>query len=1142
MNRLLPAGLGAYGTRAMWVLGALGALKGLAIVVIAESVARGIVAVIDGSDAWRIAVASGIIAAIVRGAVSWATGAYAAHAAIGTKERLRHDLTDRAMAGGTGPVGSLATLATHGLDDLDHYFARVLPAVATTATVPLIVGTRILAADWVSALVIVLTVPLIPIFMALIGLETRDRVDAASAALARLSDHLVELARGLPVLVGLGRVDEQSAALDRISRDYRTRTMATLRTAFLSSLALELIATISVAVVAVFIGFRLVDGSMPLEIGLLVLVLAPECYAPFRDVGTAFHAASDGVAAVDRATAVIESTAPVPVPVPGMAGVAGASGVSVRGLTVTRDDRGRVVGPLDVDLPVTGITALAGASGRGKTTVLRVLAGRLGRGDGVRVAGSVCGIGAGDVAWASQHPSTVSPTVADEVRLYGASDAAAVLHRFELGHLAGSDPAQLSPGELRRLAIARVVARVEGGARVVLLDEPTAHLDDRSAALVEREIRMLGAVATVLVASHEGSVIALADHVVWLGDAAAGRAAGHRTGGLDGRRLEAGVRADDTVAPGTDRALARGHLDHDATIHPGIATAPAVSPIRILTTLFAPTLPRLLGAVALGTLAALFAVALTAVSGWLIVRASQQPAIMYLMVAIVGVRFFGIGRSVIRYAERLLTHDTVFRSVASLRARLWRGFATLGPSSRVLSQGGRALDYLVTAADAIRDLVPRVLLPPLVGLATAASAVVAFAMIAPATVPVLLGCLAVSLIGGPALALLADRRASRLGLAVRSQSIRGITRLIGAADDLRANGVDGAARAALDDLDRRAGDYARRGAFALGLGQGLVVATGGVGAMLVLAASVAPVGSGAIAPELVAVLVLVPLALVDPLLSVVDAVQQWPTLRGALRRVGELEGQVPVPPRLMVAAPATRARSLGPVVSLDLDHVSVRWPGAEAPAVMDATAHVTRGQWLVVSGPSGSGKSTLLSMLLGHLPVDAGRYRLGGVETGGVDAGDLGAEELRQHVAWCPQESHLFDSTLRGNLMLGRPRDDATAEADLVGVLHRVGLGALLTRLPLGLDTPVGPSGAFLSGGERQRVAVARTLLTRADVVLLDEPTAHLDAEAAEAMLADLRSALADRIVVLVTHHLDEVDDADVHLDLGVRPRQLVND
>jgi ATP-binding cassette subfamily C protein CydCD len=201
------------------------------------------------------------------------------------------------------------------------------------------------------------------------------------------------------------------------------------------------------------------------------------------------------------------------------------------------------------------------------------------------------------------------------------------------------------------------------------------------------------------------------------------------------------------------------------------------------------------------------------------------------------------------------------------------------------------------------------------------------------------------------------------------------------------------------------------------------------------------------------------------------------------------------------------------VRGIHLDDLAYRYPHTSGDVFRHVSARARAGETLVVTGPSGSGKTTLLGVLLRYLAPSAGRYLVDD-----ADAARLDADELRRRIAWCPQEGHLFDSTLRGNLQIARGRDDPATDAELIGVLEEVGLGPLLATLPLGLDTPIGQGGAFLSGGQRQRVAVARTLLANADVVLLDEPTAHLDEEAADALIADLAVALRAKTQVLVTH------------------------
>ncbi|MGH2548441.1 MAG: ATP-binding cassette domain-containing protein, partial [Thermomicrobiales bacterium] len=368
-----------------------------------------------------------------------------------------------------------------------------------------VLGVRILFADWVSALIVAITLPLVPIFMILIGTYTRDRVSEATDSLTRLSNHLVELARGLPVLVGLGRAGDQKAALRDISERHRERTMGTLRLAFLSALALELIATISVAVVAVFVGVRLVHGTLGLETGLLVLILAPDCFLPFREVGAAHHAAQNGIEALRRVRSVIAQPKSKLVPATGSNNEA----IEVRGLTVHYLNRAESsVSKLTFAAPVGSMVVLEGPSGSGKSSVIAAIAGLLGNSDDreTLVKGEILGVDRDRIAWVSQHPKTIAATVRKEIELAAAGDQSktidSALDRLGISHLSERHPGELSPGELRRVAMARAVIRVESGATLLLLDEPTAHLDGESADRIAAEISALAGGVTIIAASH----------------------------------------------------------------------------------------------------------------------------------------------------------------------------------------------------------------------------------------------------------------------------------------------------------------------------------------------------------------------------------------------------------------------------------------------------------------------------------------------------------------------------------------------------------------------------------------------------------------------------------------------------------------
>jgi ATP-binding cassette subfamily C protein CydCD len=1161
MRPQFPAG--PANRAALYLLGLLAALKALSLVLMGQAVASMLAGLMAGDPAWGEQLYWGMAGVVLRSLTVWAQAVASRRAALGVKEELRSQLLERTLRNGTraaGPSdGGLAILATRGLDALDNYYTQFLPALVNCAAIPLLLGARILYADWISAAVIVLTVPLVPLFMVLIGRYTEDRVREAQSALSRLSGHMLELAKGLPVLVGLGRATAQRKALEDLSEDYRHRTMGTLRTAFLSALALELIATISVAVVAVFIGVRLVHGDMALEAGLLALILAPDCYLPLRELGTAHHASDEGRAALAETTAVLEAPEAAPLRPTAAAAASGAgagSGVpagppalSVAELSVRYGGRAdAAVGPLSFTAAAGRITALDGPSGAGKSTVLGVLAGTIGTGGGAdrpdrqtTVTGRLEGFTTADLAWVPQHPVMVAPTVLDEVRLYlgaaegpadGADDPGRVADADADGayatalrclaacaaeHLAAKHSAELSPGELRRVALARGFARIEAGARVLLLDEPTAHLDRESATAVSGAIAALRGKVTVLLVAHDRQTRELADVVVAVApgatslsapEAAADRAAtGASATGLSAARPSAAApfepRPADTAEPGAPQAAR-------CSVHASTAGR--------LRRLLAPVGAKFAAAGVVGTLAALFAVALSGLSGWLIIRASEQPPILYLLTAIVGVRFFGIGRACLRYLERLLLHDAVFAALTRLRGRLWESLSRRALSLRRLLQGGNVLGTVVDDVDTVRELLPRVVLPPLTAVAVAAAAVAGIALLLPAALPAVVAAALVSLVAAPALALAADRMSAGTEQRLRSGVLRRVAAALDARAELHANSVAAPVLAAITRADRSATAASQRSAWAEGLGQGLTVLACGTAA-LVSAVLAAPLAlSGAVEASTVAVVVLLQLALVEPYAAITTAVRQYPALHAVLRRVGEAG--------VLDGADADASGGLVPVAGrpggqagIELRDLAAAWPGGP-PVFTGVNATAEPGRWLAVTGASGSGKSTLLAVVLGFLPAADGEIL------------------LSRRAAWCPQEAHLFDSTIRGNLLLGLPegqRGGAT-EQQLQDALAAVGLAPLIGRLEHGLDTRIGPGGAFLSGGERQRLAVARTLLTGADVILLDEPTAHLDAESGRAMLAELRNGLRDRTVVLVTHNPDDISPDDSRLDLDRAP------
>lgn len=468
---------------------------------------------------------------VLRAGLSWLNSTVAVRASAAVKSQLRRDImAARLTAPGTPelPAARLLTMVTGGLDALDGYFARYLPQLVLAVTVPLIIGSAILFADPLSALIVALTLPLIPIFMILVGWMTRTLTRRRFAAQSRLAHHFADLVAGLPTLQVFGRARAQAEALRRSGERHRVETLRTLRVALLSALVLELLASLSVALVAVGIGLRVVEGDLTLTLGLFVLILAPEAYLPLRLVGAHFHDSADGIAAVELAFELIDRPAAAH---RGTGQPSPAATVELSRVTF-RYPGAETCAVEDVDLTLTPgeLVALAGGSGSGKSTVLQLLLGfREPTAGVVRVGGRPLTELDPDawrarLAWVPQQPVLITGTIGENVAL-GAPGAPAgriraALRRAGAGDLDPDRPlpaagAELSAGELRRVALARALLKIDcGGAEWLLLDEPTAGLDPETELAAIRGVRELGVGG--LVVSHRSAVLDAADRIVAL--------------------------------------------------------------------------------------------------------------------------------------------------------------------------------------------------------------------------------------------------------------------------------------------------------------------------------------------------------------------------------------------------------------------------------------------------------------------------------------------------------------------------------------------------------------------------------------------------------------------------------------------------
>jgi ATP-binding cassette, subfamily C, bacterial CydCD len=479
-----------------------------------------------------------LLAVIVgRAALAWATERSAHRASASAKSELRHSAAEHVAALGPAGLdrqdtGRLTVLVTTGIDALDGYFSRYLPQLLLAVIVPVTIIAVVAGADWISAALIAVTVPLIPVFMGLIGLTTRDRTAARMRSLQRLAGHFLDVVAGLPTLKVFGRAKAQARAIAEVTDRYRTATLATLKLTFLSSLILELLATVSVALVAVAVGLRLLDADMSFRAALFVLVLAPEAYLPLRALGANYHASADGIRAAESVFDLLET--PVG---DGVGGSTAPRDTSIRisGLEVTYPGR-RIPALHEADLAVEPgeIVALTGPSGCGKSTLLAVVLGLCRPGAGQVLLGGVdlCDLDLdawrAHIGWVPQRPHLFARSVADNVRIgrpeatdaevtaaLEAAGLAPVVGRLPQGvrTVLGDGGTGLSTGERQRLALARAFVR---DAPLLVLDEPTASLDAETEADVLDAVRRLTVGRTALVVAHRPALAALADRVVQL--------------------------------------------------------------------------------------------------------------------------------------------------------------------------------------------------------------------------------------------------------------------------------------------------------------------------------------------------------------------------------------------------------------------------------------------------------------------------------------------------------------------------------------------------------------------------------------------------------------------------------------------------
>ena len=529
--------------------------------------------------------------------------------------------------------------------------------------------------------------------------------------------------------------------------------------------------------------------------------------------------------------------------------------------------------------------------------------------------------------------------------------------------------------------------------------------------------------------------------------------------------------------------------------------------------------------VLLGALAMAFGIALMATAGYLISRAAERPPILSLTVTIVAVRFLGLARPLTRYVDRLVGHDLALRSLARIRATFYARIEPLAPAQLQGYRRGDLLERMVRDVDALQGLYLRGLGPPLVALAVGAACVGVTAAFLPVAAVVLAAGLVLAGVVAPPLSHALSSAAAERQSALRGELTAELVELLRGAPELAAYGREDETLARIRALDGELARLGRRDALVSGLGDALTVLIAGLTVVGVLAVAVSAHDADGLDRVLVGMLALLALSSFDAVLPLPAAGRELAQSLASGARVLELTDDdplvrdpsepLPAPPRSAVVA---------------LEGVTARYAPGEPAALRGLDLRLEPGRRVALVGPSGAGKTTVTNLLFRFLDPEAGR-----VTIDGRDLRDYRQTDVRRTFALAGQEAHVFDSSIRENLRLARP---AASDAELEDVVRQAQLSEWVATLPDGLDTFVGEEGSRLSGGQRQRLVLARALLADAPVLVLDEPTAHLDQQTATSLMDDVLDAAGDRAVLLITHRaegLDRMDDV-VRLDAPAEP------
>ena len=1060
--------------------------------------------------------------------------------------------------------GDVIHMLTDGLEQVDAYVARYIPQILYAIMIPLIMGIAIVDTLPIIGIILIITVPLIPFFMILIGKQA-DRLNKEQwERMSFLSGHFLDVLQGITTLKLFGRAKDQIKVIGRLSEEFKDSTLRVLRVAFLSALVLELVSTISTALIAVYLGLTLLDGKISFFSAFFILLLAPEFYTPFRQLGAAFHTGMAGKTSILKYEEFMNRQPSLPIG--GQSQLKGkVQAIEIKDLTFTYADSENGVQHISLEAKRNSPIMLVGESGAGKSTIAHIIGGFLTAPKGsVTIDGlDLCDI---DIEWwrqqityVSQHPHIMKGTlrdvlsfgmnVSDEEIIEACKEVQLldVIYRQQdgLDTVIGEGGLGLSGGERQRVALVRAFLRK---GQVLILDEVTAHLDVKTEAIISSAIKRLMDNKIVIIIGHRLQTMHWASTLYVL---------------KHGRIIQQGSYAKllavdgyfkDLVTSGlgefsstieeqlkTEKSFSLEHreemdnlirvdnqdayvLGKDTIQTPEVSTSKlGIQGWKLLFTVLSPAKWSLVLALIFTFLTVFMNVGLLTVSAWLLASAALQPGLTYLSLAIVGVRFFGVSRAVCRYFERYTSHRMAFQGLYGLRVWFYAHLEPLAPAILKRFGAGDMLGRIMGDIEVLQFFYLRTLIPPAAAIALTILVAYGVSTIDNSLVaPIVLAAFILGLV--LPLVVYAHNKQSLTAVGPQQGEYKSLlSDTMDSLEDVISYGNEQLVYNRIQHMMSTVD--ANKGIIERGMNLGNTLFLGGVQITVVIVAILAAnVLTGAWASVMVAVAAIGTQAWFEALQPMIAAVHHGAESKVATSRLMALSHE-PIPVMEPKAPKPFNANR-----EITFTDVSFGYD-AHRRIYEHLRLDITQGQSIAIVGASGSGKTTLFNML--ERLYDYG----GSIHVGDVELKDISIDTWRNALGTITQDTYIFHASFEDNIRLARP--DAS-ETDLEYAIDRASLRSVVERLPEGIHTIVGSGGHGLSGGERQRVALARLFLRKPQVVLLDEPLEGLDQVTRKALHRDLMEYVQDKTCLYITHQLEGLEHMDriLFMDKG----QIIED